>query len=339
MKVKELVLGICALAVVTGGAPQMFGSVLNALKPIVLKGKDGILSDDGGRQAEYVKTLRLTGEKVDEHNRMLAKMRRDEIENVEEALKCDHYVYLGLRRAAIKLEEACKKVASTRQELELAKGEPDNASLIAKGETSAEVQALELRLAAESKEKELVEQAYREENDTADRYLNAAQEARARACKLRKQRIASFTKFNLVNTYIEHFGGDDCLETARRGLEYSNCNIEEKEWVRVNALAALIFWASDDGSVEGRVVERIKDIIQSHTDHRWVNYVLSGDDDVQLLEMLQKEYVPPKIGYDYKDTDPFDRQIARINAVFGGANKLQGDTRLHWEGEDDYRAA
>jgi hypothetical protein len=323
-----IVLGLCALAVVTGGAPQVFGGVLDALKPIVLKGKDGTLSDDGGRQAKYEGCLRQVDENVSEHNRILAEMRRKEIENIKEALSCEHYAYFCLGIAAIKLKEASEKAESTLQELERAKGE-------AKGVISAEVKKLEKNFKANLNEKVLASQMYQYQKCVAAQYLNTARVDRERARSAREQRIAHLT--GVVNAYID--GRQSSYEDARKALDDPKCTIVRKEQIRVMALQDLIIWASDDGGVEDRVVEQIDDAIESHTDNRWRDYADHFNNDVLLYTQLQAKYIPKKVGYDHKNTTPFMELIARLDDAFGGANELQGDTRLHWEGEDDYRAA
>jgi hypothetical protein len=339
MKTKKLVLGFCALAAIAGGVPQVFGGVLDKLREIVLKGKDGTLSDDGARQEKYENLLKDAGKRVDEENRILTEMRMAEVTNIKNALDLEHHAHFRRGIAAAVLEVVRKEADTVQRELTKAK---ENASAIgffkfrAKKEAEAKIKALELKLEDALARPEVLQEC-KNDYDKAENDMKLARSLRRQARSLREQRIARFA--NLVNSYIDERGGEDCQEVDRTKLENPGCAIVQKEMIRVNALRDLIFWASDDGSVEWRVTAQIEKAIKRHTDDsvgwdRWITSAYCEDVRLLTVEHLGEGYHPIEPDYDYKDLTKFAAQTSRIDAVFGGANELQGDTRLHWEGED-----
>jgi hypothetical protein len=333
MKIKKLVLGLCALAAVAGGTPQAFGT-LDALRRIVLNGKDGILSDDKGRQAEYTKELEATSEHVDEENWELALMRKEEVELVEEALTYEHLAYF-YRGVAAYEKESCR-TSSIRQQLEAEFREASKISTFAiraKKLAEGRVKALQdLLVDAKVHDARALEKC-KQHNNKAKEYTDEALALIKRASDLREQRIERFANVAYNHVIAREHGQD----VDRGTLENSNYTTVQKEKIRVRALKDLIIWAADDGLAESRVVARIKDAIHSHLEVQWEGYAREDllRNNLQMCKELQKKYYQkaPKLGYKYNDLSVFKRQMSKLDAAFGGAIKLQGDTRLHWEGE------
>jgi hypothetical protein len=346
MKTKKLVLCFCALTSITGSATKVFGSevaggasqalgggsVLDKLQQLVLNGKDGILSDDKDRDAEYKRILRLTDAKVCENNLELAALRKEEIENVQEALSCEHRAYFH-RCLAAKNLSTCK-TPTAKQELEIATEELESILGInwkRKRAAKDRVEKQKAELMDAETHDSYVLQKCRQHNDAAIECMESARIHKDRARDLREQRLERLVA--VFGEYLREHGDEDRQESDRIKLEDENsgCTIVEKEQIRVKALQDLIIWASDDGLVENRVVAKIDDAIKSHVDGRWRTCAV---DSASSCEGFQSVYHPLELGYDYGDLSNFSVQMAWLDGVFGRANELQGNTRIHWEGED-----
>jgi hypothetical protein len=306
------------------------------LRKNVLNGKDGILSDDQVRQADYENTLKTTCERVDEENGILAEMRTEELYNVSEALEHEHSAYFRRGIAEGELKAVRGRSDAIRQELVIAIVEARKIGRFkfkAKREAAEKVKELKSKLKDAAEQEELAAQKCKQSKAKAKADIKLAERHREYAYSLRVKRIRRIAE--AVSDYIDERHAEGSQEADRIELDAPDCAAVQKEKIRVRALRDLIICASDDASAEGRVVEQIDDIIHSHTDRRWSDY--TGGNDVTLCLMLQRMgggYRPKKLGYSYKNLAKFTEQMSRREAVLGHANDLQRDARIHYDGEE-----
>jgi hypothetical protein len=132
---------------------------------------------------------------------------------------------------------------------------------------------------------------------------------------LRDQRIEYLT--GVVDAYIAErrkYGQNRDIKI----LKAPGCTLEQKEAIRVKFLKNYLIF-SNYASQESFCAESIRGYIRSHTDYRWRDYMVG---DVKLCEQLQEGYHPIEPGYNYSDLTPFERQVKRMEAVFGRRDYL-----------------
>jgi hypothetical protein len=373
MNTKRLVLGFCALAAVTGEfwgneasggfladsaaetLRKEFG-VWDGLRPLVFENLGlEVLSDVRERQSRYENELNATDERIANERAALARMRKEEIDHVRNALSLEHQAHFRKWIAIETHKKVFKDASLKRVELTIALKEAIGElgklwffELRAKRKARAKISELESQLeeaCAPTEAKALALQKCKSAYEKAVEETSEAERSRYAARGVHKQRIECFEV--IVSDHINERGNVD-READCRILGSPDCDIEQREKIIVSALKDDIVWvALQCGDEEKEVTDQIERIIRNYKNKGWYDYIV--DDDLDLRIVIGDDLAPrivicdgigdddrprapapytPALGYNFESyADQFGPQIDRVNTVFGEAEDVLEATR------------